>query len=50
MNPTVGKLLGTFVLSVLALFFFVWSIAQGLFGNDRSAADSVFLIEQSCNK
>jgi hypothetical protein len=38
MDFTVGVLLGTFVLSVLALFFFTWSMAQGMFGNGRSAA------------
>lgn len=42
MDLTVGMLLGTFVLSVLALFFFIWSMAQGLFGNGQSAAGSGF--------
>ena len=42
MDLTVGLLLGTFVLSVLALFFFIWSMAQGLFGNGQSAAAVIF--------
>ena len=42
MDLTVGLLLGTFVLSVLALFFFIWSMAQGLFGNGKSAATEIF--------
>jgi cytochrome c oxidase cbb3-type subunit 1 len=42
MDLTVGILLGTFILSVLALFFFIWSMAQGLFGSDKSAATEIF--------
>jgi cytochrome c oxidase cbb3-type subunit 1 len=42
MDLTVGILLGTFVLSILALFFFIWSMAQGLFGNGQSAATVIF--------
>ena len=42
MDLTVGLLLGTFLLSVLALFFFIWSMAQGLFGSGKSAATEIF--------
>ncbi|MSQ53551.1 MAG: hypothetical protein EXR28_16935, partial [Betaproteobacteria bacterium] len=42
MDFTVGVLLGTFVLSVFALFFFIWSMAQGLFGDNKPAATEIF--------
>ena len=42
MDLTVGLLLATFLLSVLALFFFIWSMAQGLFGSGKSAATAIF--------
>ncbi len=42
MDFTVGMLLTTFILSVLALFFFIWSLAKGMFGNGSSAANEIF--------
>lgn len=42
MDFTVGVLLGTFVLSSLALFFFIWSMAKGLFGSGAAAATEIF--------
>lgn len=42
MDFTVGMLLTTFILSVLALFFFIWSLAKGMFGNGSSAAIEIF--------
>jgi cytochrome c oxidase cbb3-type subunit 1 len=42
MDFTVSVLLGTFLLSILALFFFVWSMAKGLFGSGQSAATQIF--------
>src|ERR1700716_1834366 len=42
MDFTVSVLLGTFLLSIAALFFFVWSMAKGLFGSGQSAATQIF--------
>src|ERR1700682_6324290 len=42
MDFTVSVLLGTFLLSILALFFFIWSMAKGLFGSGQSAATQIF--------
>ena len=38
MDLTVGVLLSTFILSVLALFVFIASMAKGLFGSGGAAA------------
>ena len=42
MEFTVGVLLGTFVLSVTALFLFIWSMSKGLFGDGGAAATEIF--------
>jgi cytochrome c oxidase cbb3-type subunit 1 len=42
MDFTVSVLLGTFILSIGALFAFIWSLSNGLFG-DGAAAGSVAL-------
>jgi cytochrome c oxidase cbb3-type subunit 1 len=42
MDLTVGVLLGTFILSVLALFVFIASMAKGLFGSGGAAAVQIF--------
>jgi len=42
MDFTVSLLLGTFLISILALFFFIWSMARGLFGDGQSAATEIF--------
>ena len=42
MDLTVSVLLGTFILSVLALFVFIASMAKGLFGSGGAAAVQIF--------
>ena len=42
MDFTVGILLGTFLLSILALFIFIWSMSNGLFGDGTAAATEIF--------
>lgn len=42
MDFTVGVLLGTFLLSIAALFVFIWSMAKGLFGDGAAAATEIF--------
>lgn len=42
MDLTVGVLLGTFILSVLALFVFIASMAKGLFGSGGAASVQIF--------
>jgi cytochrome c oxidase cbb3-type subunit 1 len=42
MDLTVGVLLSTFILSVLALFVFIASMAKGLFGSGGAAAVQIF--------
>ena len=42
MDFTVGVLLGTFLLSIAALFAFIWSMSKGLFGDGSGAATEIF--------
>ena len=42
MDFTVSMLLGTFLLSIAALFVFIWSMAKGLFGDGTAAATEIF--------
>jgi cytochrome c oxidase cbb3-type subunit I len=42
MDFTVSVLLGTFLLSIAALFMFIWSMAKGLFGDGTAAATEIF--------
>lgn len=42
MEFTTALLLATFVLSVGALFIFIWSMSQGLFGDGGTAAQEIF--------
>jgi cytochrome c oxidase cbb3-type subunit I len=42
MDFTVAILLGTFLLSLAALFGFIWSLAKGLFGDGFAAATEIF--------
>jgi cytochrome c oxidase cbb3-type subunit I len=42
MDFTVGVLLGTFLLSILALFIFIWSMSTGSFGDGTAAATEIF--------
>ncbi len=42
MDFTVSILLGTFVLSIGALFVFIWSLSNGLFGDGVAAATEIF--------
>ena len=42
MDFTVGVLLGTFLLSIVALFIFIWSMSTGLFGDGTAAATQIF--------
>ena len=42
MDFTVGILLGTFLLSIVALFVFIWSLSTGLFGDGTAAAIEIF--------
>lgn len=42
MDFTVSILLGTFLLSVAALFVFIWSLSNGLFGDSTTAASEIF--------
>jgi len=42
MDFTVSLLLGTFLLSVAALFAFIWSMSKGLFGDGTAAATQIF--------
>ena len=42
MDFTVGVLLGTFLMSIAALFLFIWSMAKGLFGDGTAAATEIF--------
>ena len=46
MDFTVGVLLGTFLLSIAALFLFIWSMAQGLFGSGTAAATEIFAVNE----
>ncbi len=41
MNPT-ALLLSTFILSIVGLFAFIWSLRKGLFDADASAARTIF--------
>jgi len=43
MDFTVSVLLGTFVLSIAALFVFIWSLSNGLFGDGFQAATEIFV-------
>ncbi len=42
MDFAVSLLLGTFLLSVAALFAFIWSMSKGLFGDGTAAATQIF--------
>lgn len=42
MDLTVSVLLGTFLLSIAALFVFIWSMSKGLFGDGTAAATEIF--------
>ncbi len=42
MDFTVGVLLATFLLSIAALFVFIWSMSNGLFGDGTAAATEIF--------
>ncbi len=42
MDFTVSVLLGTFLLSIAALFAFIWSMSKGLFGDGSAAATEIF--------
>jgi len=42
MDFTVSVLLGTFILSIGALFVFIWSLSNGLFGDGAAAATEIF--------
>jgi cytochrome c oxidase cbb3-type subunit 1 len=42
MDFTVSVLLGTFLLSIGALFVFIWSMSKGLFGDGVAAASEIF--------
>src|SRR5258708_40187274 len=42
MDFTVSLLLGTFLLSIAALFAFIWSMSKGLFGDGMAAATQIF--------
>ncbi|OYY60408.1 MAG: hypothetical protein B7Y51_11850 [Burkholderiales bacterium 28-67-8] len=42
MDFTVSVLLGTFLLSIGALFVFIWSMSKGLFGDGTAAATEIF--------
>ena len=42
MDFTVSVLLGTFLLSIAALFVFIWSLSNGLFGDGTAAATEIF--------
>jgi len=42
MDFTVSLLLGTFLLSIAALFAFIWSMSKGLFGDGTAAATQIF--------
>lgn len=41
MNPT-GLLLATFILSIVGLFAFIWSLRKGMFDADSSGARTIF--------
>jgi cytochrome c oxidase cbb3-type subunit I len=43
MDFTVSVLLGTFLLSIAALFVFIWSLSNGLFGDGLQAATEIFV-------
>lgn len=43
MDFTVSVLLGTFILSIAALFGFIWSLSKGLFGDGFQAATEIFV-------
>ena len=43
MDFTVSVLLGTFILSIAALFVFIWSLSNGLFGDGLQAATEIFV-------
>ncbi len=47
MDFTVSLLLGTFLLSVAALFAFIWSMSKGLFGDGTAAATQIFALHVS---
>lgn len=42
MDLAAGLLLASFLVSVVALFLFVWSMAKGLFGDGTTAATEIF--------
>jgi hypothetical protein len=48
MDFTVSVLLGTFILSIAALFVFVWSLSNGLFGDGLLEESDDLLIGKSC--
>lgn len=43
MDFTVAVLLGAFILSIAALFVFIWSLSNGLFGDGFAAATEIFV-------
>ena len=43
MDFTVSVFLGTFILSIAALFVFIWSLSNGLFGDGFQAATEIFV-------
>lgn len=43
MDFTVSVLLGTFILSIAALFVFIWYLSNGLFGDGLQAATEIFV-------
>jgi len=43
MDFTVSVLLGSFILSIAALFVFIWSLSNGLFGDGFQAATEIFV-------
>lgn len=42
MDFTAALLLATFVLSLVALFLYIWSMSKGMFGQDVNAALTIF--------
>jgi cytochrome c oxidase cbb3-type subunit 1 len=46
MDFTVSILLGTFLLSIAALFVFIWSLSNGLFGDGTAAATEIFAADE----
>jgi cytochrome c oxidase cbb3-type subunit 1 len=46
MDFTISILLGTFLLSIAALFVFIWSLSTGLFGDGTAAATEIFAVNE----